>query len=70
MAAGARVTVVDTRPGEPVAGSRAHKAQADGITVLRGFVPVQAKGAAAVTGLVVRQMVRRQGQRGDTRTGV
>ncbi len=57
LAAGARVTVVDTRAGEPQSGSRAHKAQADGITVLRGFVPVQAKGADAVAGLVVRQMV-------------
>ncbi len=66
LAAGARVTVVDTRAGEPHGGSRSHKAQAAGITVLRGFVPVQARGTAAVTGLVVRQMVGRAAS-GETR---
>ena len=56
QAAGAKVTVVDSRAGEAQGGSRAHQAQADGITVLRGFVPVQAKGSMAVSALVVRQM--------------
>ena len=57
QAAGATVTVVDTRPGEPAGGSRAQLARKDGITVLRGFVPVQAKGGAVVSAVLVRQMV-------------
>jgi sarcosine oxidase subunit alpha len=57
QAASAKVTVVDTRVGEPAAGSRAQLAQKDGIEVLRGFVPVLAKGAGAVSSLVLRQMV-------------
>ena len=57
QAVGATVTVVDTRAGEPAAGSRAQLAQKDGITVVRGFVPVLAKGAGAVSSLVLRQMV-------------
>lgn len=55
-AAGAKVTVVDSRSGALPGGSRAHRAQGDGITVLRGFVPVLAKGSASVSALVVRQM--------------
>ncbi len=56
QAAGATVTVVDTRAGEPAGGSRAQLAQKDGITVLRGFVPVQAKGTGVVSALVLRKM--------------
>jgi len=67
LAAGATVTVVDTRVGEPAPGCRAHQAQADGITVLRGFVPVLAKGSAAVTGLVVRQMDKDNKASGESR---
>jgi len=59
-ACGAEVTVVDTRSGEPAPGSRAQRAQQDGIAVLRGQVPVQARGSVAVTGLVVRAL---QGER-------
>ncbi len=66
LAAGAAVTVVDSRVGEPEAGSRAQQAQAEGITVLRGYVPVQARGSMAVTALVVRQMVGDQAS-GETR---
>ena len=55
--AGATVTVVDTRVADPVAGSQVQRAQKDGITVLRGFVPVLAKGSGHVSALVVRQMV-------------
>ncbi len=55
-AAGAEVTVVDTRGGEAPGGSRAHQAQGDGVTVLRGFVPVLAKGVGEVSAVVVRQM--------------
>jgi sarcosine oxidase, subunit alpha len=57
QAAGAAVTVVDTRVADPVTGSQAQLAQKDGITVMRGFVPVLAKGAGTVSALVLRQMV-------------
>ncbi len=56
-AAGAEVMVVDCRGGEPNAGSRAQQAAQRGVTVLRGFVPVQARGSTAVSALVVRRQV-------------
>jgi sarcosine oxidase subunit alpha len=65
--AGAQVTVADCRASEPEDGSRARQAQAEGITVLRGFVPVSASGSMAVTGLVVRQMVDDKAS-GESRT--
>jgi sarcosine oxidase subunit alpha len=61
--AGADVTVADVRVGPWPAGSRVQQAQEAGIGILRGFVPVQAKGIAGVRGLVVRQMT------GDTAGG-
>ena len=67
QAAGATVTVVDTRVGDPAAGSRAQLAQKDGITVLRGFVPVLAKGAGACVGTGGAPDGGRQGQRRGAR---
>ena len=55
--AGAQVTVVDVRAGQPPAGSVAHLASAAGVTLVRGFVPLHAAGSAGVTALVVRAMV-------------
>lgn len=55
--AGAQVTVVDVRAGNSVAGGLVQQADAAGIEVLRGFVPIQAYGGLVVTGLGVRQMV-------------
>jgi sarcosine oxidase subunit alpha len=55
--AGAQVTVVDVRAGQPVAGSVAHQASAAGVGLVRGFVPLHATGSAGVNGLVVRAMV-------------
>ena len=57
VAAGAKVTVVDCRAGQAQGGSRAQQAQAQGVTVLRGFVPVRAQGGVAVSALEVRQLV-------------
>jgi sarcosine oxidase subunit alpha len=56
-AAGAEVTVVDVRAGHSVAGGLAQKAHEAGITVLRGYVPVQADGGAVVTSIQVRQQI-------------
>ena len=47
--AGAQVTVVDVRQGQP--------AKVPGVDVLRGFVPLAAKGGVVVSGLTVCQMV-------------
>jgi sarcosine oxidase subunit alpha len=55
--AGAEVTVVDVRPGNSVAGGLAQKAHAAGITVLRGYVPIEASGGAVVTSVTVCQQV-------------
>jgi len=57
QAAGAQVTVVDVRGGISVAHGRVQQAHEAGITVLRGYVPVQAQGSGVVTGVTVRQMV-------------
>jgi sarcosine oxidase subunit alpha len=56
-AAGAEVTVIDVRAGHSVAGGLAQKAHDAGITVLRGYVPVQADGGAVVTSIQVRQQI-------------
>ena len=66
-AAGAHVTVVDARTGTPPAGSPAQLAQAAGVEVLRGFVPVQASGGVAVSSVQVCQMVGDKAQ-GEQRT--
>jgi sarcosine oxidase subunit alpha len=55
--AGAQVTVVDVRVGQPAAGGSAELARKAGVALLRGFVPLQAMGGAGVVGLVVRAMV-------------
>ena len=55
--AGAQVSVVDARGGHSVAGGLVQQAHASGIEILRGFVPIEARGGAVVTGLTVRQMV-------------
>ena len=55
--AGAQVTVVDVRPEALAVNSLAGTAAASGVEVLRGFVPVQAHGAAVVKALEVRAMV-------------
>jgi sarcosine oxidase subunit alpha len=59
--AGAQVTVVDTRAPQALvgglAGGLAEKAQASGIEVLRGYVPLSAQGSAVVKSVTVRQMV-------------
>ncbi len=55
--AGAQVTVVDARAGQPPAGSMAHQASVAGVALVRGFVPLHATGSAGVTALVVRAMV-------------
>ena len=55
--AGAHVTVVDSRSGQSVVGGLAQQAHAAGIEMLRGFVPVEARGGMTVSGLAVRQMV-------------
>ena len=55
--AGAQVTVVDVRPGASAANPMAGTAAAAGVEVLRGFVPLQARGTAAVTALEVCAMV-------------
>ena len=65
--AGAQVTVVDVRAGQPPAGSVAHLASAAGVTLVRGFVPLHAAGSAGVTALVVRAMVGDKAS-GDQRT--
>ena len=54
--AGAEVTVADVRMGKLLAGSRAQQAKDAGIDILRGFVPLHARGTAHVRGVVVRQM--------------
>jgi len=65
--AGAQVQVVDVRVGEPPAGTLAAIAREAGVEVLRGFVPVQASGTAAVSAIVVRAMVKGQAS-GEQRT--
>ena len=55
-AAGSQVTVVDVRDGAPSSGGRAQRAQAAGVDIVRGFVPLHAIGSAGVSGLVVCQM--------------
>ena len=55
--AGAQVTVIDVRPGAATAGSLADSAAAAGVEVLRGFVPLQARGGAVVTALEVCAVV-------------
>ncbi|HOZ65149.1 MAG TPA: 2Fe-2S iron-sulfur cluster-binding protein, partial [Burkholderiaceae bacterium] len=55
--AGAHVTVVDARRGNSVVGGLVQQAQMAGVEILRGFVPIEAKGGMTVGGLVVRQMV-------------
>jgi sarcosine oxidase subunit alpha len=54
---GAQVTVVDVRAGKSVVGGLVQKAHDAGIEVLRGYVPVQAKGSLSVSAITVRQMV-------------
>jgi sarcosine oxidase, subunit alpha len=54
---GALITVVDARSGHSVAGGLVQQAHDAGIAVLRGFVPVAAKGGLVVSGLMVRQML-------------
>ena len=54
--AGAQVTVVDVRIGKLLPGSRAQLARAGGVEVLRGYVPLHARGTAQVAGIVVCQM--------------
>jgi sarcosine oxidase subunit alpha len=58
--AGAKVSVVDVRAGQPVPGSLLLQAKAAGIEVLRGYVPLEAQGGVTVTGVKVRQMVGEQ----------
>lgn len=55
--AGAKVTVVDVRAGNSVAGGHVQKAHDAGVEVLRGYVPVQADGGAAVSSVTVQQQV-------------
>ncbi len=54
---GAEVTVVDVRAGTLLPGSRAQLAQDGGVTVLRGYAPLQAHGGVGVRGIDVRQLV-------------
>ena len=66
QAAGASVTVVDVRPANAVsslAGGLAQQAQNAGISVLRGYVPLQASGTAVVRSIQIRQ------QQGDLASG-
>jgi sarcosine oxidase subunit alpha len=65
--AGAQVTVIDVRAGHSVAGGLAQKAHDNGVTVLRGYVPVQADGGAAVTSIQVRQQIGDKAN-GETRS--
>ena len=55
--AGAQVTVVDVRAGNSVVGGHVQKAHDAGVNVLRGYVPLQADGGAAVTSVTVQQQV-------------
>jgi sarcosine oxidase subunit alpha len=55
--AGTQVTVVDARAGHSVVGGLVQQAHNAGIEVLRGFVPIEAKGSVAVSGIEVRQVV-------------
>ncbi len=55
--AGAQVSVVDVRAGDvPPAGS-ARLAREAGVVLLRGFVPLLARGAGQVSSLLVRELV-------------
>lgn len=65
--AGAQVTVVDTRAGAALSGSLAQQAQDAGVTVLRGYVPLQAQGGSQVSAVVVCQTVGKQAT-GEQRT--
>lgn len=53
---GANVTVADVRASEPVPGGLLHQAKSAGIEVLRGYVPIDASGGVAVSGIKVRKM--------------
>jgi len=64
---GAEVTVIDVRAGHSVAGGLAQRAHDAGVVVLRGYVPVQADGGAAVTSIQVRQQVGDKAN-GESRT--
>ena len=51
------MTVVDVRAGHSVVGGLVQQAHNAGVEVLRGFVPIEAKGSVAVSGIEVRQVV-------------